>query len=46
MFGKPRHRWNDIKMDLRETDCEGVQWICMVQDRDQCQTFDNTVMNC
>jgi hypothetical protein len=27
-LGRPRHRWEDnIKMDLRETGLEGVDWI-------------------
>jgi hypothetical protein len=24
---RPRHRWKDIKMDLKETGCEGVDYI-------------------
>lgn len=45
-FGKPRHRWIDITIDLRETEREGVQQIYMVQDRDQCESLDNPVANC
>jgi hypothetical protein len=27
-FGKPRSRWeNNIKMDLQEVGCEGMDWI-------------------
>jgi hypothetical protein len=34
-LGRPRHRWVDnIKMDLREIGCDGVDWIDMAQDRD------------
>jgi hypothetical protein len=32
-------------MDLEETECEGVDWIQLAQDRDQCRNFVNTVMN-
>jgi hypothetical protein len=33
--GRPRYRWeNNIKMDLREIECEVVDWIHLVQDRD------------
>jgi len=33
-FGSSRHRWEDnIRMDLRETGCEGVDWIHVAQDR-------------
>jgi hypothetical protein len=35
-LGKPRRRWVDnIKIDLRETGWDGMDWIDMVQDRDQ-----------
>jgi len=26
-LGKPRRRWGDIRMDLRDTGWEGVDWI-------------------
>jgi hypothetical protein len=33
---RPRCRWMDnIKMDLREIEWDGVDWIDMAQDRDQ-----------
>jgi hypothetical protein len=32
---RPRRRWvNNIKMDLREIGCDGVDWIDMAQERD------------
>jgi hypothetical protein len=35
-FERPRHRWEDgIKMDLRESDWGGVEWIHLAQDRDR-----------
>jgi hypothetical protein len=35
-LGRPRHRWEDnIKMDLQEVDCEGMDWIDVAQDRDR-----------
>jgi hypothetical protein len=35
-LGRPRCRWVDnIKMDLRETGWDGMDWIDLVQDRDQ-----------
>jgi hypothetical protein len=35
-LGKPRRRWVDnIKMDLREIEWDGVDWIDLAQDRDQ-----------
>jgi hypothetical protein len=41
-----RHRWkDDIRIGLRETGWEGVEWIHLAQDRDQWQAFMNMVMN-
>jgi len=35
-LGRPRHRWEDnIKMDLQEVGCEGMDWIDVAQDRDR-----------
>jgi hypothetical protein len=35
-FGISRRRWEDnIKMDLKEVRCEGMDWIHMAEDRDQ-----------
>jgi hypothetical protein len=45
-LGRSRHRWEDnIKMDLRETGINGVNWIQLAQDRVQWQACVNTVMN-
>jgi hypothetical protein len=45
-LGIPRRRWVDnIKMDLRETGWDGVDWIDLAQDRDQWRALVNTVMN-
>jgi hypothetical protein len=33
---RPRSRWEDnIRMDLQEVGCEGVDWIGLAQDRDR-----------
>jgi hypothetical protein len=34
-----------IRIDLKETGCEGVNWIQMVQDRVQWRALMNTAMN-
>jgi hypothetical protein len=35
-LGRPKRRWVDnIKMDLREIEWDGMDWIDLVQDRDQ-----------
>jgi hypothetical protein len=45
-LGRPRRRWEDnIRMDLREIGCGGMDWIDLAQDRDQWRTLVNTVMN-
>jgi len=45
-LGKPRRRWNDnIKMDLQEVGCRGMDWIELDQDRDRCRALVNAVMN-
>jgi hypothetical protein len=45
-LGRPRRRWVDnIKMDLREIELDGVDWIHMAQDRDQLRALVNTVLN-
>ena len=34
-LGRPRHRWEDnIKMDLQEVGCGGMDWIELAQDRE------------
>jgi hypothetical protein len=43
---KPRRRWVDnIKIDLREIEWDGVDWIDVAPDRDQWRALVNTVMN-
>jgi hypothetical protein len=44
--GRPRRRWEDnIKMDLREIEIDGANWIRLARDRVQWRAFVNTVMN-
>jgi len=45
-LGRPRRRWEDnIKMDLQEVECGGMDWIELAQDRDRWQELVNAVMN-
>jgi hypothetical protein len=45
-LGRPKRRWvNNIKIDLRETGCDDMDWIDLVQDRDKWRALVNTVMN-
>ena len=43
---KPRRRWEDnIKMDLQEVGCEGMNCSYLAQDRDRWRTTVNAVKN-
>ena len=45
-FGRPRRRWEDnIKMDLQEVGCGGIDWIELAQDRDRWRALVNAVMD-
>ena len=43
---RSRRRWEDnIKMDLQELGCGGMDWFELAQDRDKWRAFVNAVMN-
>jgi hypothetical protein len=45
-LGRPSRRWEDnIKMDLQDFGCEGMDWIELAQDRDKWRARVSTVMN-
>jgi len=45
-LGRHRRRWEDnIKMDLQEVGCWGMDWIDLAQDRDRWRALVNAVMN-
>jgi hypothetical protein len=42
---RPRHRWEDnTRRDIRDIGCESVDWMHLVQDRDQLWALVNMVM--
>ena len=45
-LGRSRRRWEDnIKTDLQEVGCGGVDWMELAQDRDRWRAHVNEVMN-
>jgi hypothetical protein len=43
---RPRRRWEDnIRMDLQEAGCGGIDWIGLAKDRDRWREIVNAVMN-
>jgi hypothetical protein len=45
-LGRPRHRWEDnIKVDLQEVGCGGMELIELAQDRESWRALVNAVMN-
>ena len=44
-LGGPRHIWEDnIKLDLQELGCGGMDWIAVAQDRDRWRALVTAVM--
>jgi 3-oxoacyl-ACP reductase-like protein len=45
-LGRPRRRWDDnIKADLQEVGCGGMDWIGLAKGRDTWRALANAVMN-
>ena len=45
-FGRPRRRWQDnIKMDLQEVGCAGMDWIELALERARWGALVNAILN-
>jgi hypothetical protein len=49
LIGKPEGKipsqgWEDIEINLKDTVCEGVNWVHLTQDRHHWQALGNTIM--
>jgi hypothetical protein len=45
-LGRPSRRWEDnIKIDLQEVGCGGMDWIELAHERDRCRELGNEVKN-
>jgi len=45
-LGRPRRRWKiNIRMELQEMGCRGMDWIDLAQDRNKWRAVVNAVMN-
>ena len=44
-LGRVKRRWeDDVKMDIQQVRCGGVDWTVLAQDRDVCRALVNGVM--
>ena len=44
-LGRPRLKWEDnIKINLQEVGCGGVEWFVLAQDRDRWRNFVYAIM--
>jgi hypothetical protein len=46
LFGRLRHKWeNNIKTNLKEVGCRGIDWFDLGEDRDRWRALVNALMN-
>jgi len=44
VLGRPRNKWEDVKINIKEIGWEDVEWTRLTQDRYQCWAVENTVL--
>ena len=44
-LGRPRLRWEDNRVDLKEVDCIPGDWMTLAEDRDRWRSYVRAVMN-
>jgi hypothetical protein len=44
-FGRPRRRWEDMKMDIQVVGWRSMDWIGLAKDREWWEALVNVVMN-
>ena len=44
-LGRPRRRWEVVKMDFRLVVCDAENWIDLAEDGDQWRAYVRAVMN-
>jgi len=44
-LGRPKRRWEDVRMDLQEVGCGYMGWVGLAQDIDRWRTLVSAVMN-
>jgi hypothetical protein len=44
-FGRPRHSWDNIRINLKDFGWKGMNWINVAHGSDMCRCLMSTVMN-
>ena len=44
-LGRPRRKWDNIKLNLGEVACDPIDWTNVAEGRDEWRAYTNAVMN-